>query len=436
MSDIERRLQPWPAERRAVGQVVYELVGEQGLDEALLAAYRHTDPTMTALPPEVAALEHAKFHQIALGDISSAYFDGQRDITEIIAKSQDLIGYVSGVYADWVAGLTNALIDNWTVESGDRRELVTSLIRSVFVDVSVVTDFFTEAARQRADAEKRAALNDVAERFEAKVKGVVDAVTVSSSELRSASETITVEVGSTAEQAATVAAGAEQTSANVQQVAAVTEELAASVTEITQRVAEESKIATEAAEKAVQSRDLVQKLTAATDRIGEVVNIISSISSQTNLLALNATIEAARAGDAGRGFAVVADEVKRMSTETNNATKQIAEQIESVQKETRRTVDAIQDIANIIERIHSISDTIATAVTEQDAATARIAADIEQAAAGTEEISATIGVVSESAGTTSASSQQVLASAEQLAGNAGQLRQQVEEFLASVLTNA
>jgi methyl-accepting chemotaxis protein len=47
-------------------------------------------------------------------------------------------------------------------------------------------------------------------------------------------------------------------------------------------------------------------LAEADQKIGEVVNLITSIAAQTNLLALNATIEAAHAGNAGKGFAVVA----------------------------------------------------------------------------------------------------------------------------------
>lgn len=52
-----------------------------------------------------------------------------------------------------------------------------------------------------------------------------------------------------------------------------------------------------------------------------VVVAISTIAQQTNLLALNAAIEAARAGDAGRGFAVVASEVKKLSSDTQAATR-------------------------------------------------------------------------------------------------------------------
>lgn len=82
--------------------------------------------------------------------------------------------------------------------------------------------------------------------------------------------------------------------------------------------------------------------------ISGIIDIIDSISDQTNLLALNAAIEAARAGDAGRGFAVVADEIRKLAQQSSGAVKNITEIIENIGRATDKTQQRIYESTTIV----------------------------------------------------------------------------------------
>ncbi|MEA1648967.1 methyl-accepting chemotaxis protein [Nitrospirillum sp. BR 11164] len=288
------------------------------------------------------------------------------------------------------------------------------------------------AMQAAAEAERRETLGRMASELEASVKAVVATLSGAADQMGGAATSMTATADQTNSQANLVAEGSQEASANVQTVAAATEELSVSIKEIAGQVAKSTTIATDAVRTADAANAQIMGLTTAAEKIGNVVELISSIAGQTNLLALNATIEAARAGDAGKGFAVVASEVKSLANQTAKATDEIAQQIANMQQVARDSATTIQGVGRVIEEMRSITTGIASAVEEQNAATAEIARNVQQAASGTQEVTVTIQGVTQAAADTRKAASQVMKVSGEISHETGRLGQAVDGFLAKI----
>jgi methyl-accepting chemotaxis protein len=291
---------------------------------------------------------------------------------------------------------------------------------------------------ERINAEKlaidrrKAELNQFVEDFRARIGGIIERVLNSSGQFEKDAQQLSMIAHSTAEMSGQSSSASRQASEHVRGAAAASNELSQSIVEISRRVQESNGVTADAVKQAEATDERMRELSAAGDRIGDVVKLITSIAEQTNLLALNATIEAARAGEAGRGFAVVAQEVKTLAGQTAKATDEISAHIVNMQRATGESVTAIKAIGLTIERISGITTSISSAVEQQGTATQSIAEGVEAAASGTLDVADNIERVAKNARETGTTSGLMLKSAQELSDVSTHLKDEVEKFLDSV----
>jgi methyl-accepting chemotaxis protein len=166
------------------------------------------------------------------------------------------------------------------------------------------------------------------------------------------------------------------------------------------------------------TRDAIDSLRKAVERIGSSIALIGDIANQTNVLAINASIEAARAGERGKGFSVLAGEIRKLAEQSTKSATEIDDLVRAIRKdvdvasaETRRGVEearrnaesatssesSLREINDLAQENERRMQTIFSAVEEMLAFSRMIAASMRSLEEANEGSSGAVEEISSSA---------------------------------------
>ncbi|MCL9773424.1 methyl-accepting chemotaxis protein [Vibrio methylphosphonaticus] len=322
------------------------------------------------------------------------------------------------------------------------------------------TQYLNLAIKRMADKDLTVPINmdckdeygDVArelERTRVQLQDVIKTQVMTSQELSSLTEVMTLSMSETKE-------SSQEEFQEIDQLATAMSEMTSTVQTVADHAQNASQLTEQASGQAITGQRFVQgtvtkmselsndisasaaavnQVEERVESIGSVVGTIQGISEQTNLLALNAAIEAARAGEAGRGFAVVADEVRNLAQRTQQATVEIQDMISHLQSSANSAVELMEksvveaadgvelvtnagsELDGIVDQVNQINDMnfqIATAAGQQSS----VAEEMSQNLTNVRElVEASVVVVTE-----------LLETSEMMESNAAELDGKIKSF--------
>lgn len=439
---IDKKL---PEYRQLREQVV--ALGLQNKNEEALEMFR--DVAQPVLNEIMAAAEGLADHNVDLGEKASSYLTKSSTIAIIVIIAIIIITLIiSVIFAVAIAkAFSGPIIQvrdaSYQLAQGDldididvdSKDEIGEMADSFKEAMDMMKRYIAEISRELGEIAKgnfdtscnvkfKGNFIQIGESMEGILKSLNDAM----HQINDASGQVAMGAEQMSESAQSLAEGCTEQAGAVEELTATIENVTALVVKSSEN-AEESYTQAQTFEKEAENCSIsmgqliqaMERISATSQQIENIIADIEDIASQTNLLSLNASIEAARAGEAGKGFAVVADQIGKLASDSANSAvntrKLIGSSIEEITEGNHITTRTSESIEKVIEGIKLLAES-SREISGMSKTQAETMRQIEQ---GIEQIS---GVVQNN----SATAQETSATSEELSAQSENLKALVDQF--------
>jgi methyl-accepting chemotaxis protein len=310
-------------------------------------------------------------------------------------------------------------------------------------DLTRDLSFYEE--RRDEFGEMTQSFNRMAKMLREQMKEILNGVNILAS---SSSEILatTTQIASGSAETATAISETTTTVEEVRQAALLSNKKAKNVSDNAQRVDQVSQSGQKAVDETVDGINRIReqmdviaqtvvRLSEQSQSIGGIIASVTDIADQSNLLAVNAAIEAAKAGEQGKGFAVVAQEIRNLAEQSKQATTQVRNILNDVQKATSTAVLATEQGNKMVEagvkqsaQAGEAIRVLAESSSEAVQVSTQIVASSQQQLVGMDQIGTAMQNINQAGMETAASMTQAEESVKNLHELGQKLKELVEQF--------
>lgn len=289
-------------------------------------------------------------------------YEGNDEIAELVKNTKESMEVI-GDYIEEISEILIQMAQGDLTKNGD-----------------TVTDFLGEFASIKES------LVYILKRFNSTLTEIRD----TSSGVANGSKEIARAAGALADGTTDEASALEELTATVETISAMANDSAKKTAEAYAHVNDSVVEAEQGREQMKLLAEEMERITAISKEIADIITAIEDIADQTNLLSLNASIEAARAGEAGRGFAVVADQIGRLAADSGASAVNTRNLIEKTLQEIKKGNESTIKTSEAFDKIISDMEVFAHIAKETRENAEGQAASLEQISVGIDQISSVV----------------------------------------------